>query len=77
MKMSIESTSQVVYVNDIVCRVWEGITERGIRVTALIPRVAVKDNQDASQFEAELIEQRPPSTPSTYSTDAWPLRMVL
>lgn len=75
MKLTIESTSKVVMVNDrIPCRVWEGVSERGVRVVCLIPRIAVKNGQDQSQFEAELVEQR---APSAEDREAFPLRMIL
>jgi len=74
MKIQIESTTLIVSVNGVACRVWEGETERGIRVTCLIPRIAVKSDQDASQFEAELVEKRPPSA-ETF--EVFPLRMIL
>jgi hypothetical protein len=73
MKMTIESTTRIVNAGGIDCRVWEGVTERGVRVQALIPRVAALADQDLSQFEAELSEQKPPSA----ATQAFPLRMIL
>lgn len=74
MKVTLESTTKIVIVDGgIECRVWEGITEKGVRVSALIPRIAVKNGDDASQFEAELREQR---APSAYA-EAFPLRMIL
>jgi hypothetical protein len=48
--------------------------ESGISVVALIPRIAVKNGQDISQFEAELKEQR---VPSLEAVQAFPLRMIL
>lgn len=74
MKMTIESTTHIVKVNGIDCRVWEGETARGIKVQALIPRVAVRNGQDTSQFEAELKEQ---AAPSTDAIQSFPLRMIL
>jgi hypothetical protein len=80
MKITIESTSKIVEIVDlehttpVKARVWEGITESGIKVIALIPRIAVKNGQDISQFEAELEEQR---APSVDAQQAWPLRMIL
>jgi len=54
--------------------VWEGVTEYGVKVQALIPRIAAQDDQDLSQFEAELQEHAPPSA----TVQAWwPLRMIL
>lgn len=73
MKITIESTTKIVNANGIDCRVWEGRTERGVEITCLIPRIAVKNGQDASQFEVELQEQRAPSA----NIEAWPLRMIL
>lgn len=73
MKITIESTTKIVNANGVDCRVWEGITERGIRVQCLIPRIAALADQDLSQFEAELKEQRAPSA----EVEAFPLRMIL
>ncbi len=73
MILTIESTSRIVNVNGIDCRLWEGQTESGVKVEALITRIAVKEGQDMAQFEKELREQRPPSLASI----AFPLRMIL
>ena len=40
---------------------------------ALITRIAVKNGEDVSQFEQELLEQRPPSEHAA----AFPPRMIL
>ena len=56
MKITLEQTSQMVDVNGVTCRVWEGETEKGIKISALIPRIAVATTQNTSQFEAELQE---------------------
>lgn len=73
MKMTIESTTKIVNASGIDCRVWEGQTERGVKVQVLIPRVAVKNGQDTAQFEAELKECVAPSA----DTAAFPMRMIL
>lgn len=73
MKITVESTTKIVKLNGIDCRVWEGESERGIKVHCYIPRIAAKDDQDLSQFEAELEEQRKPSA----EIEAIPLRMIL
>ena len=73
MKITIESTSRIVNANGIDCRVWEGQTDSGIAIQALIPRIAALRDSDLSQFEAELQEQRAPSA----AVEAFPLRMVL
>ena len=55
MKITIESTEKIVTLNGIDCRVWEGETERGIKLHCFIPRIGVARDQD---FEQELKEQR-------------------
>jgi len=73
MKLTIESTTQIVNADGIDCRVWEGVTERGVKVVCLIPRIAVQNGQDHAQFEAELKEMRAP----TAMVEAFPLRLIL
>jgi hypothetical protein len=82
VKITIESTTKIVkivgssragLVDAIECRVWEGVTEHGIKVQCLIPRIAAANGQDISQFVAELQEQRAPSA----EVSAFPARMIL
>lgn len=73
MKITLESTTRIVRASGIECRVWEGVTERGVKIQALIPRIAVEDGEDMSQFEEELRERRAP----TAEVQAFPLRMIL
>lgn len=73
MQLIIESTTKIVTFNGLQCRIWEGTTAGGIKVHAYIPRVGVDKNQDCSQFEAELEEQKPPSP----EIEAIPLRMLI
>lgn len=77
MKITIESTSQIVTivqgVAEITARVWEGQTESGIKVACLIPRIMASRADDLTQFDAELKEQRAP----TAELDAFPLRMII
>ena len=73
MKITIESTTKIVELNGVECRIWEGHTEKGVPIHCFIPRIAVRDDQDCSQFEADLIEKRAPSA----DTAAIPLRMIL
>jgi hypothetical protein len=73
MKVTLESTTQIVSLNGIDCRIWEGATHSGIRVQALIPRIAAGKNEDLRQFEAELKECAPPSD----AARAFPLRMII
>ena len=79
MTITITSTSEVVtcktsaLADGMLCRVWEGTTESGIRVQCLIPRIAALKADDLAQFEAQLAEQKPPS----FTERAFPLRMVI
>ncbi len=74
MKLTIESTTEIVTLNDSVqARVWEGETASGIKVQCLITRIAVHKSEDCSQFEKELREQKPP----TVEERAFPARMIL
>jgi hypothetical protein len=74
VKVTLESTSAIVTLNGVPARVWEGHTENGIACHALITRIAVHKDHDASQFERELQECRPPSADLA---NVYPSRMVL
>lgn len=71
MKIELHSTGQIVELNGVLCRVWEGTTAAGVPVSAFIARVAIDRAHDARQFERELVE-----TPQPRPTEAWPTRMV-
>lgn len=77
MKVELESTTKLVtlVVNgvEVRARVWEGMTAKGIRCHAFIPRIAVANGDDASEFEADLKDMQPPSN----EVAAIPLRMIL
>jgi hypothetical protein len=73
MKITIESTTEIVSLNGIDCRVWEGETTSGVKVQAVIPRIAALKDQNLSQFDAELKKQKPPSA----AERAFPLRMLI
>lgn len=80
MKITIENTSKIVRVStrpnfepSIDCRVWEGVTDTGIRVQCLIPRIATFVTDDQEDFIRELQSVRPP----TADFNAFPLRMVI
>lgn len=57
-------------------RVWEGTTDSGIQVIALVTRIAhhKRDDAFAQQFEQELQAQR---TPSSDALQAFPARLIL
>lgn len=73
MTITLTSTTKVVTLNGIPCRIWEGETRSGIPCHAYIPRVAVHKDQDCSQFEEELQECEPPS----FAIEMIPLRMLI
>jgi len=80
MKAKIESTNQIVTINAVgfsgqtTARVWEGVTEAGVRFTAYIPLVQVHKGDDNSQFERELSEHK---TPEDWTLRAIDARLVL
>lgn len=74
MQVQIHSTSKIITLNGIPARIWEGITDSGIKVHAYITRIAIdKDEKNAAEFEKELQEHRTPSP----EIEAIPLRMIL
>ena len=73
MTITIESTTKIVNLDGIDCRVWEGTTKGGVRIHCFIPRIAASADQDLTQFERELEEQRAPS----FLVSGIPLRMIL
>ena len=74
MKAQLESTSKIVELNGVPCRIWEEHTESGIPFHAYIVRVGVDRTLDNSQFERELQETRAPSAQVAAEI---PLRMIL
>ncbi len=74
MHIQIYSTDKIVHLNGIPARIWEGITDSGIKVHAYITRIAInKDESDKHQFEEELQKHEAPSA----EIQAIPLRMIL
>ena len=74
MKITIESTTKIVWLNGVQARIWEGETDSAIKVHCYITRVAIdKDEPRIDQFESELKEQRVPSA----EVQAIPLKMIL
>jgi hypothetical protein len=76
MKITIENTTQITELvtaaGSVPARVWVGETDSGIKVHALITRIAASKTDDLSQFDKELRETRPPEP-----FDVFPLRMIL
>ena len=60
MKLTITATNQITHVNGAPCRVWEGVTERGVPCKVFVHRLAVRADLDSAEFDAELSAQLPP-----------------
>lgn len=77
MKATITSTDQIVVIPAIgggepgltKARVWEGVTEAGVKFTAYISLIQVHRNEDNSVFERELSEHKPPEASTRYAID--------
>jgi hypothetical protein len=54
VKLTLESTEQLVELNGLETRIWLGRTARGLPVLAFIARIAVEDDA-AAGFEDELV----------------------
>lgn len=69
MKVTLTATDKVVTLVfpegwQVPARVWEGQTITGLPCYAYITRLGVQREQDLGQFERELVDQQPPSTPA-------------
>ena len=73
MKIEIESTTKIVHLNNVPARIWEGKTASGIPVHCYVTRIAIGKDAEASEFERELQEHKPPSA----EIQGIPLRMIL
>lgn len=74
MLVQIQSTDKIVHLNGVPARIWEGVTDSGIKVHEYITRIACDKDEPCTQvFERELQEHRPPSK----EIEAIPLRMIL
>ncbi len=75
MKITIESTPTITEVGGTKVRLWTGVTESGIPCKVFVRLLAVRNDQDASQFAAELDETARP--PELDRLPAIPLRNIL
>ena len=64
MDIKLKSTSKIVSMDGTPARVWEGQTKSGIPIHAFISRIAVDQDEDVSDFEAELQETQEPNITS-------------
>lgn len=59
MKIIIEPTSKVVYVNNTPTRVWQGVTEKGLEVHAYIALIGTAHNSEYLELAEVLQEVKP------------------
>lgn len=65
MRVELEPTQQMCAVNDLGCRVWEGVDEHGDPVMALIPLIRTNDLAKQEQFDQHVIESSRLPSPDT------------
>lgn len=73
MKVQLESTTRIIDVNGVPCRVWQGKTDGGVPMHAYIALVGVDRDVDSAEFERDLKEHAPPRI----EFGAIPLRFIL
>jgi len=71
MRIQIEATEKITTIDGVPVRLWEGVTESGVKCKVFVHRIAVHKDDDSGQFDRELQEQMPPAAP------AIPLSMIL
>lgn len=81
MKIRAQSTDRVVQIELrggaqlVPARVWEAITDDGVRCYLAVTRIAVHNDDDQSRFERELEVAH--VAPTQRAIEAFPLRMFL
>ena len=70
MEIKITSTEKITLVGNVSVRVWEGVSESGVKCFVFVHRIAVREEADTAQFDKDLAEQLPPG-------QFIPLRMIL
>lgn len=62
MRMTLESTDQIVDVDGTQCRVWQGLTGDGLHVVAFVKRIACRAGDDTRQLDRELKARTAPTS---------------
>jgi len=70
---SAKSTTKIVTLNGVPHRIWEAVTDSGIKCFLFVASVMVHEEEDQSEFESELEEQSQPSP----EIEAIPLRLII
>jgi hypothetical protein len=60
MKIVIESTDVITRIGNVAVRVWDGVTENGVRCQVFVHQLAAHAADDVSEFERALAEMPPP-----------------
>jgi len=55
MKITLESTNQIVYVNGVPARVWKGQSDKAINIIAFIAQIGVPEHEPNKDFQDELL----------------------
>lgn len=71
MKITVSNTTKIVTVNGVPARIWEGTSESGVPVMALVTRISA--HGDLMEFDRELEQTTPPSA----DAQALPSRLIL
>lgn len=64
MKITMTATDKLTHIGGVPVRLWEGVTERGVKCKVFVHRLAVhNDEPNQAEFDAELQECLPPAQP--------------
>ncbi len=64
MDIQLRSTNVIKKIDGIEMRIWEGVTRSGVPIVAMVARIAVKMDEDQTEFLKELRETSPPNVSS-------------
>ena len=65
MRIQIEPTENIVELDGIPCRAWNGVTDAGIGVVVFVHRIVCKPGPDQFGLDVELAEMPPPRSTSS------------
>lgn len=73
MKITIESTTKVIFINNIATRIWEGETEDGTKIHCYISQIAANENVNVAKFYNDISNSKTPSP----EVEAIPMEITL
>lgn len=64
MNVTLRPTAKIVLINGATARIWEGVSDRGVPVTAIIPRICPEtlDPRELQIWDDELIGAEAPQS---------------